>query len=86
MIKIQGIAIDEDQISEGLARLVDDLTDPYRSADRNAEKLFGLMVLMRQVSEDDRSLIMERVQYFSYLNTKECRQSIEAYRKTILNS
>jgi hypothetical protein len=86
MIKIQGIAIDEDQITEGLARLVDDLTDSSCSPDHNAEKLFGLMTMLRKASENDKSVLIERVQYLSYLNTDEGREAIENLSKTILNS
>ena len=86
MIKIQGITIDEDAITEGLARLVDDLTDPACSPDHNAEKLFGLMVLLEKVDDNDRSAMMERVRYFAYLNTDEGMQAIKAMNETILNS
>jgi hypothetical protein len=86
MIKIQGIAIDENAITEGLARLVDELTDAACAHQHNAEKLFGLMVMLEQATDDDRPALIERVQYPCYLNTKEGRQTIETYRKTILNS
>ena len=86
MIKIQGIPIDENQITEGLARLVDELTDADCDHPSAAEKLFGLMVMLEQASDSDRPAMIERVQYFAYLNTKEGRQTIETYRKTILNS
>jgi hypothetical protein len=86
MIKIQGITIDEDAITEGLARLVDDLTDPACSPDHNAEKLFGLMTMIQQANDNDKGVIVERVQYFAYLNTDEGMQAIKTMSKTILNS
>ena len=86
MIKIKGISIDEEAITEGLARLVDELTDPDCEHPNAAEKLFGLMVMLEQATDNDRPAMIERVQYFAFLNTKEGRQTIETYRKTILNS
>jgi hypothetical protein len=86
MIKIQGIPIDETEITEGLARLVDELTDPDCQKQQVAEKLFGLMVMLEQATDNDRPALIERIQYLSFLNTKAGRQTIETYRKTILNS
>jgi hypothetical protein len=86
MIKIKGIPIDETEITEGLARLVDEITDPFCEQQQTAEKLFGLMVMLEQATDSDKPALIERVQYLAFLNTKEGRQTIETYRKTILNS
>lgn len=86
MIKIQGIAIDEESITEGLSQLVDELTDPDCDHPHAAEKLFGLLVMLEQASDEDKPALFERAQYFAFLNTKAGRQTIAAYRKTILNS
>lgn len=86
MITIKGISIDGESITEGLARLVDELTDPDCDHPYAAEKLFGLMVMIEHATDNDRPALIERIQYFAFLNTKEGRQTIETYRKTILNS
>jgi hypothetical protein len=86
MIKIEGINIDDDAITDGLARLVDEMTDPYCSPEHNAEKLFGLMTLLEQATDNDRPALIERVQYLAFLNTDAGMQAIKTLRKTILNS
>lgn len=86
MIKIQGITIESPADPEGLAKLVDSMAAQHCIAERVAEKLFGLMVLLESVSEDDRGVIIERVRDLAYIHTEQGSEAIKALAETILDS
>ena len=73
MVKIQGIPIDEEAITEGLARLVDELTDADCEHPNAAEKLFG------EGSTKTASVIERRNEIIKAHNAAEAAK--EKYRK-----
>jgi hypothetical protein len=85
-IKIQGNRIEDPTELEGLARLVESMTMQGCSILNSAELLFGLMVLMESVADEDKGVIIERVKYLAYINTEHGRNTVRAFSRTILKS
>jgi hypothetical protein len=86
MIKIHGIKIEDPTEPEGLAALVEGIIEPDSSTEYAAERLFGLLTILQNANRDERSVIIERAQYFTYTHTGKGREEMEAMRKAILDS
>lgn len=86
MVKIHGIKIEDPTEPEGLAALIDSIVESDGSTERAAEMLFGLLEVLHKAGRDERSVIIERAQYFTYVHTSQGREDIQTMRKTILDS